>query len=400
MRQKERDKLKEELKGKNIHTYMENLYKDGIEALLEAELDEHLGYEKHDKNKSTDSNSRNGTTQKQIQTKLGEYIIEVPRDRNGSFSPELVPKRKRVLDMIEEKILLLYTKGMSVRDIRATIGEIYGVEMNKDTITRFTDKIMPKIEQWCNRPLDSFYFIVWMDGIRIKVKENHRLVEKSIYIAMGLNSYGRKEVLGIWINEVESASYWLEVLSDMKARGVSDIIFTATDNLTGFTSAIQSSFPSSITQLCVVHQIRNSLKYVANKDKKQFSYELKNVYQAPNKKLAEKALEQLEVNWGDKYKTSIKGWINTWENLSNYFNYPLEIRKLIYTTNIIENLNKNIRKYTKCKTQFPNKNSALKSVYLACRNTEKVWYKPIPNWGMILNQFKTIFEDRCENIEI
>lgn len=400
MTKEERAALKEELKGKNIHNYMETLYKDGIEVLLEAELDEHLGYDKHDKNKSPDDNSRNGTTQKQIKTKLGEYVIDVPRDRNGSFEPQLVPKRKKVIDMIEEKILLLYTKGMSVRDIKATVKEIYGVEIDKDTVCRFTDRILPKIEEWRNRPLDSFYFVVWMDGIRIKVKENHRLVEKSIYIAIGLNSYGRKEVLGIWINKEESATYWLDVLTNMKARGIRDIIFTATDNLTGFTSAIKNIFPDAATQICVVHQIRNSLKYIANKDKREFIYELKNVYQAPSKETAEQALEQLSIRWGEKYPTPIRSWFNNWENLSNYFHYPIEIRKLIYTTNVIENLNKNIRKYTKGKTQFPNDNSAIKSVYLACRNTEQVWYKPIAGWGMILNQFKAIFEDRCKDIKI
>ena len=401
MTKEKKAELKSKLKGKNIHEYMEELYKEGIEVLLEAELDEHLGYDKHDKNKSEKGNNRNGTSNKQIQTKLGEYTIDVPRDRDGSFTPQLVPKRKRVLDMIEDKILLLYSKGMSVRDVQESIKDIYGVNIDKSTVSRFTDKILPKITQWRNRPLDKLYFIVWMDGIRIKIKENHRLIEKTIYIAIGLNTYGKKEVLGLWINKEESAAFWLEVLTDMKARGVKDVIFTATDNLKGFTQAIKDTFPSAVTQICVVHQIRNSLKYVVHKDKKEFMYELKNVYQAPNKETAEKALDQLEISWGEKYPTPIKSWHKNWENLSNYFDYPLEIRKLIYTTNTIENLNKNIRKYTKCKTQFSTDNAAIKSIYLACFNLETKWKaRPIPEWGLILNQFKTIFADRCQDIYI
>ena len=401
MNKEEKAELKEKLKGKNIHEYMDNLFKDSVEVLLEAELDEHLGYDKHEKNKSNKSNSRNGSSKKEIQTKLGEYTIDVPRDRDGSFEPQLVPKRKRVLDLIEDKILLLYSKGMSVRDIQESIKDIYGVNIDKSTVSRFTDKILPKISEWRNRPLDKLYFIVWMDGIRIKIKENHRLVEKTIYIAIGLNTYGKKEVLGLWINKEESAAFWLEVLTDMKARGIKDIIFSATDNLKGFTDAIKDTFPKTATQICVVHQIRNSMKYVVTKDRKEFMCELKDVYQAPNRETAEKALDQLELSWGNKYPTPIKSWYKNWENLSNYFDYPIEIRKLIYTTNVIENLNKNIRKYTKCKTQFSTDNAAIKSVYLACIALENKWKsKPIPQWGLILNQFKTIFVERCENIEI
>lgn len=397
----EKKLLKEKLKGKNIHDYFNNLYKEGIEVLLEAELDEHLGYEKHERSNPDNKNSRNGTTVKEIQTKLGEYTIEVPRDRNGSFEPQLVPKRTRVVDMIEEKILLLYSKGMSVRDIQESIKDIYGISIDKSTVSRFTDKILPRIAEWRNRPLDKLYFIVWMDGIRIKVKENHRLIEKSIYIALGLNTQGKKEVLGLWINKEESASFWLEVLTDIKARGVKDILFTATDNLKGFTGAIKGAFPDAVTQICIVHQIRNSMKYVSYKDRKEFIYELKNVYQAPNREAAERALLQLDLSWGHKYQTAIRSWHNNWENLSNYFDYPLEIRKLIYTTNIIENLNKNIRKYTKCKTQFPNDNAAIKAIYLACNSLEMKWQtKPIPGWRIILNQFKTIFAKRCQDINL
>lgn len=400
MTKEEKAALKLKLKGKDVHQYMDSLYKESIEVLLEAELDEHLGYDKHEKS-PTEENNRNGSSKKQIQTKLGEYSIDVPRDRNGSFTPKLVPKRKKVLDMIEEKILLLYTKGMSVRDIQESIKDIYGVNIDKSSVSRFTDKILPKIMQWRNRALDKFYFIVWMDGIRIKIKENHRLIDKTVYIAIGLNTEGKKEVLGLWINKEESAAFWLEVLTDIKARGVKDVIFTATDNLKGFTGAIKDSFPNVVTQICIVHQIRNSMKYVLYKDRKEFMYELKDVYKAPNKEIAEKALEQLEISWGHKYSTSIKSWYKNWENLSNYFDYPLEIRKLIYTTNIIENLNLNIRKYTKTKTQFPTDNAAIKSIYLACINLEKSWkIQPIRYWPLILSQFKTIFADRCQDIYI
>ncbi len=390
--------LKKELKGKDVHSFFDELYKETIETLLEAEMDEHLGYEKYQKREEEGKeNSRNGNKAKLVKTKNGEYSIEVPRDRNGSFTPKLVPKRKKVIDMIEEKILLLYSKGMSVRDIQESIEDIYGVKIDKSSISRMTDKILPKIEEWRNRPLDKLYYIVWMDALHIKIRENYRLADKTINIAIGLNSEGRKEVLGLWLSKEESSSYWYEVLTDLKSRGVKDILISSTDNLKGFTDVIKKTFTKTVTQVCVLHQIRNTLRYVAYKDRKLFTIDLKNVYEAPNKEAGEKALEELREKWGSKYRMPINSWFTNWENLSNYFDYPVEIRKLIYTTNIIENLNKNIRKYTKNKTQFPTDEAAIKAVYLACRNVERAWTKPIAGWGFILNQFKDIFAERLEN---
>ena len=398
MDQKQKEELKKKLKGKDLHKYFDNLYKATIETLLEAELDEHLGYPKN-KN-SENKNSRNGLSKKDIKTKLGEYSIEVPRDRNGSFEPKIVPKRKKMIDMIEEKILLLYSKGMSVRDISESIEDIYGLEVDKASISRITDKILPKIEEWQNRPLDRIYLVVWMDAIHIKIRENYKLLDKSVNIVMGLNSQGKKEVLGLWVSEEESAAFWYTVLTDLKARGVEDILISSTDNLKGFADTIKNSFGKTITQVCVVHQIRNTLKYVVYKDKKAFSELLRKVYKAPNKEVAYKALEALEERWGHKYPTPIRSWFKNWENISNYFAFPAEIRKIIYTTNTIENLNRNIRKYTKNKTQFSTEKAAIKSVYLACRKLEKTWTKPIDKWGLILNQFKDIFGERLKDVNL
>ncbi|MCV6599940.1 MAG: IS256 family transposase [Alphaproteobacteria bacterium] len=384
--------------GKNIHDYMNDLYQEGLQAMLETELDHHLGYGKNEVNSS--DNARNGSSKKRVKTKLGEYSLSIPRDRNGSFEPQIVPKHKRVIDKIEEHVITLYSKGMTVRDIQDTLKEIYGIDVDKSTISRFTDLLLPKIEKWRNRPLDDFYFVLWMDGIHIKVRENHKLVSKCVYIVMGLNSLGKKEILGIWIGQEESASFWREVLNDLKARGIQDILLTVTDNLKGFTDAIKAAFTKSITQICVVHMIRQSFGYIPYKKRKEFSDDLKMVYKAPNREMAEEYLVELEDKWLERYPSAIKPWRNNWENWTNFFDYTSEIRQIIYTTNIIENLNKNIRKYTKNKTQFPDDKSAIKSIYLACVNAAKTWYRPISSWGTILNDFHLAFPDRCKHITL
>jgi transposase-like protein len=390
------DAIKES--GKNIHDYMNDLYQEGLQVMLETELDDHLGYGKNEK--SSSDNARNGSSKKRVKTKLGEYSLSIPRDRNGSFQPQIVPKHKRVIDKIEEHVITLYSKGMTVRDIQDTLKEIYGIDVDKSTISRFTDLLLPKIEKWRNRPLDDFYFVLWMDGIHIKVRENHKLVSKCVYIVMGLNSLGKKEILGIWIGQEESASFWREVLNDLKSRGIKDILLTVTDNLKGFTEAIKGAFTKSITQICVVHMIRQSFGYIPYKKRKEFSDDLKMVYKAPNREMAEEYLMELEEKWLDRYPSAIKPWRANWENWTNFFDYTPEIRKIIYTTNTIENLNKNIRKYTKNKTQFPDDKSAVKSIYLACINVARTWRKPIPAWGTILNDFHLAFPDRCRHITL
>lgn len=308
----------------------------------------------------------------------------------------LVPKRSRFVEGIEEIIISLYAKGMSVRDIEVQIRELYGVNVSDATISNVTSRVHTLITEWQSRPLSSVYFVVWMDGIVFKVRQNGKVINKTIYLAVGLNSEGLKEVLGMWLGESESASFWMSVLTDLKSRGVEDILITSTDNLKGFTEAITSVFAQSVTQICVVHQIHNALRYVVWKDKKQFAADLKTVYGSPNKTLALQALDQLEIIRGKKYPHAIKSWKANWDNLTHFFDYPVEIRTMIYTTNIIENLNGKIRKYTKNKMSFPDDQAVMKAVYLALREITKKWTMAARNWPLIVNQFLTIFEERCK----
>lgn len=375
-----------------LNDFLGQLQKRGIEKMLEGELDGHLGYDKHEQ--SSNSNSRNGYGKKKIRTSYGESEISVPRDRDASFNPMIVPKRENMVDGIEEVIVSLYAKGMSVSDIEEQIKDVYNFDVSASTISRITSRIAEDIVSWQNRPLEPVYLIVWMDGIVFKVRENSKVVNKTIYIAVGLKRDGYKEVLGMWLGKNESAAYWMSVLTDMKARGLQDILITATDNLNGFTQTIRSVFPESATQICVVHQIRNSCRYVVWKDKKEFSRDMKDIYAAPTRQAALAALESLESKWNNKYSYAIKSWRLNWDELTVFFDFPLEIRRIIYTTNLIENLNGKIRKYTKNKLSFPNDEAVLKSVYLALREASKKWTMPIQNWGMVLNQFLIIFEDR------
>jgi len=379
-----------------LNAFMEQLYARAMEQMLEGEMDSHLGYEKHSAEGINSGNSRNGKTSKTVKTTLGEIDLEIPRDRNSSFEPVLIPKRSRKVEAIEDIIISLYAKGMTVRDIEAQIREVYGYNISDATISNVTSKVQTLITEWQNRPLSSVYFVVWMDGIVFKVRQNGKVINKTIYLAVGLNSEGHKEMLGMWLGENESASFWMGVLTDMRSRGVEDILITSTDNLKGFTEAIVSIFPQSVTQICVVHQIRNASRYVVWKDKKQFAADLKTVYTAANKDLAWIALEALEETWGKKYPHAIKSWKANWTDLSHFFNFPLEIRTMIYTTNIIENLNGKIRKYTKAKMSFPDDTSVQKSVFLALREITKKWTLPVRNWSLLVNQFINIFGERCK----
>lgn len=378
--------------GEDLTNFFKQMHKRAIEQMLSGELDAHLGYEKHEK--TTTANARNGFTNKKIKTSLGESEIQVPRDRDASFNPIIVPKRQNMLDGLENVIVSLYAKGMSNSDIEEQIREVYNFEVSTSTISRITDTVSNDIVAWQNRPLEPVYLIVWMDGIVFKVRENSKVVNKTIYLAVGLNRDGKKEVLGMWLGKNESASFWLGVLTDLKARGVEDILITATDNLNGFTQTIKNVFPESQTQICVVHQIRNSARYVVWKDKKEFSADMKLIYNAPTKQAAKASLEDFANKWNDKYPYAVKSWKENWEELTVFFEFPIEIRKIIYTTNLIENLNGKIRKYTKNKLSFPTDEAVLKSVYLALREATKKWSMPIHNWGLILNQFLTIFEKR------
>jgi transposase-like protein len=386
--------LKQLKTGDQLNNFLAQLQKRGIEKILEGELDAHLGYNKHEKSNS--DNARNGTTSKKVKTSFGETTIEVPRDRDASFNPMLIPKRQNMVDGLENVIVSLYAKGMSTSDIEEQIREVYNFEVSTSTISRITETVANDIVAWQNRPLDSVYLIVWMDGIVFKVRENSKVVNKTIYLAVGLNREGKKEVLGMWLGKNESAAFWLGVLTDLKARGVEDILITATDNLNGFTQTIKQVFPLSQTQICVVHQIRNSTRYVVWKDKKAFTKDMKQIYDAPTKQAAKASLEYFASQWNHKYPYAIKSWEENWEELTVFFEFPLEIRKIIYTTNLIENLNGKIRKYTKNKLSFPTDEAVLKSVFLALREATKKWTMPIHNWGMILNQFLTIYEKRVQ----
>jgi putative transposase len=386
--------LKQFKTGEELNSFLGELQKRGIEKILEGELDAHLGYEKHDKTPTV--NTRNGYSTKKIKTSFGQSQIEVPRDRDASFNPMLIPKRQSMADGLENVIVSLYAKGMSVSDIEEQIREVYNFEVSASTISRITETVANDIIAWQNRPLDPIYLIVWMDGIVFKVRENSKVINKTIYLAVGLNKEGRKEVLGMWLGKNESAAFWLGVLTDLKARGVEDILITATDNLTGFTQTIKQVFAQSQTQICVVHQIRNSARYVVWKDKKMFTKDMKQIYDAPTKQAAKAALEHFATTWNHKYPYAIKSWQDNWEELTVFFDFPIEIRKIIYTTNLIENLNGKIRKYTKNKLSFPTDDAVLKSVFLALREATKKWSMPIQNWGLILNQFLTIFEKRVQ----
>lgn len=382
--------LKQFKTGEELTSFLKSIQKRGIEKMLEGELDAHLDYEKHQI--SNNSNSLNGYTSKKVKTSLGESNINIPRDRDASFNPMLVPKRTNMVDGIENVIISLYAKGMSNSDIEEQIREVYDFDVSTSTISRITDKVTNDIVAWQNRSLEPVYLITWMDGIVF----NSKVINKTMYIAVGLRRDGKKEVLGLWLGKNESASFWMSVLTDIKARGVQDLLITATDNLNGFTQTIKNVFPESTTQICVVHQIRNTSRYVVWKDKKTFAKDMKEIYNAPTKNAARAALKDFAKKWEAKYSYAVKSWRDNWDELTIFYEFPVEIRKIIYTTNLIENLNGKIRKYTKNKLSFPTDEAVMKSTFLALREATKKWSMPIQNWGIILNQFLTIFKKRVQ----
>lgn len=378
-----------------LEDYISRLYKQAVQSMLKAELDEHLGYKKHDPSGNNSGNSRNGNSLKTLKTNLGDIPLEIPRDRNSSFDPIIVPKHQRMSSKIEKAIITMYSKGMSTRDIEDTVKDIYGIKLSESAVSSITDVVIDDIKQWQQQPLEPIYFIIWMDGIMMKVRHNGKVINKTIYLILGVNKDGYKEVLGMWISETESASFWLSALNDLKSRGVEDILIACTDNLSGIKQAIKAIFPKTTTQLCIVHQIRNSCKYVVWKERKAFVADLKLIYAANNREMAEDALKQFERKWSSKYAYAVKSWRENWDQLTAYFDFPKEIRSLIYTTNAVESLNSTIRKFTRSKTVFPDDLAALKSVFLAITNVERKWSMPLRNWGQIVNQLVIIFEDRC-----
>lgn len=378
----------------DVSQFLKDLHSQVLEQMLQGEMDAHLGYEKHSMDGNNSGNSRNGSFPKKIQTEHGESIISIPRDRNSDFEPVVVPKHQSRGLSIERLVISLYAKGMSVSDIEDELRDIYKINLSTSAISIITNKVTQAASEWQNRPLERLYMVVWMDGIVFKVREAGKIINKTVYLCVGLNNRGYKEVLGMWIGKSESSSFWMSVLTDLKARGVEDILITVTDNLNGFTETIKSVFPESTTQICVVHQIRNSCKYVVWKDLKEFTADMKEIYTSVNREQAASALAHFEQKWGSKYRHAVQSWHRNWDDLTAFFDFPVEIRTIIYTTNLIENLNGKIRKYTKTKMSFPTDDALRKSVWLALQEIEKKWTMPIRNWGLVMNQFLAIFENR------
>lgn len=369
------------------------LFRRTVEAMLEGELSEELGYEKYEARGRNSGNSRNGTRKVRLDSSAGTQEIEMPRDRKGEFKPKLLEERRT--NELEEKITVMYSKGTTTRDIADTVAQIYGVEVSEATISAITDKIWPMVEEWQKRPLEKIYPIVYLDAIYLKLRMNGKVENVAVYIVLAVDTEGHKDVLGHWVgNGAEGANFWLSVVTDLQTRGVEDIFIACVDGLQGFSQAIHAIFPRTTIQKCVVHQIRNSLKYVTSGDQKEFMKDLKLVYKAPTLSDAETALLELEELWGDKYPAAIRSWQNNWAELSSFFDYPAEIRRIIYTTNAIEGYNRQLRKVTKNKSIFPTPKSIRKLFFLAHSDIAKKWSMPIPNWAQIRNQLSIRFEGR------
>jgi len=376
----------------DVQEAMKELFGDVIKEMLEGELEEELGYTKHDyKNKETD-NSRNGHSKKTVRSDYGEIELEIPRDRKGEFEPVVVKKHQRDISGIEDQIISMYARGMTVRDIQSHIEDIYGSRLSAESVSRITDKILPLVSEWRNRPLESAYAIVYMDAVFFRVVESNQVRKKALYIALGVSLNGYKDILGMWISETEGASYWLSILNELKNRGVEDVAIFSIDALSGMEEAIEAVYPFSEVQKCIVHQIRNTMRYVTWRDRRPLARDLKTIYQAPTREAGWNALLALEEKWGDKYLLSIKSWKDNWETLSTFFQYPEELRRLVYTTNPIESVNRQLRKVTKNKGVFPTDNSLLKMAYLAIMNITKKWTVRTLDWSKILTQLVIKYE--------
>ena len=399
--QARRAKIRELLQASNINSMedIQGLFKETIAEFMEngldAELDEELGYSKYDyKNKDTD-NSRNGHSSKTLRTSFGDVEVSVPRDRKGEFEPQLLKKNQTSISQdIEEKILSMYAKGMTTGDIETHIRDIYGIEVSDSTVSRITDKILPIAKEWQQRPLESVYAVVFLDAIHYHVRSEGQIVKKAVYIAIGINLDGKKDVLGMWVGENESAKFWASVLNSLRNRGVQDIFIACTDNLTGFSAAIEAVFPKTEIQNCIIHQLLNSSKYVSYKDLKELMADLKAVYAAADEQAALNALDTFAKRWDKKYPKISQSWRENWANLSTYFKFPQEVRRLIYTTNAIEGFNRQLRKVTKSKSVFPTDDSLFKMLYLAMMDITKKWTGRRQDWSMIYAQLVIFFGDR------
>ena len=371
------------------------LFAHTIEELLETELSEHLGYEPYEAKGRNSGNNRNGRYAKKLRTSSGETTIQVPRDRKGEFEPHVVKKQVANTNELEDKIIGMYAKGMSVRDIQETLRELYGVDVSPTTLSAITDKVWELVEAWQNRSLASLYPIIYLDAIHIKLRREGKVENIAVYTVLGVDVEGHRDVLGHWVGEGhETSNFWLSVITDLQSRGVKDIFIACLDGLSGFKDAVLAVFPQTQIQRCVIHQIRNSLKYITWTDRKAFMVDLKEVYQAATRESAEAHLHQLGEKWSDKYAVAIRSWQNNWEDLATFFAYPAEIRRLIYTTNSVEGYHRQLRKVTKSKSVFPTPEAARKLLFLANRDILKKWTMPIQNWPLILNQLVIRFEGR------
>ena len=375
---------------------MKGMFADVLEQTLQAEMDEHLGYDKAERREAKENkNYRNGTVTRTMKTQLGEVEIEVPRDRNAEFDPKIIGKYQRNADGIEERILSLYATGMTTRDIRDQIKGLYDIEISEGLVSKISEKILPEINEWQNRPLESYYPFVFMDAIHYKIRENHQIVTKAAYVILGIDSNGFKDILGLWVGASESAKYWMGVLNELKGRGVQKVSLFCVDGLTGFREAIGAVYPKAQIQRCIIHQIRNSTRFVGYKHIKEFMVDLKKVYQSITEEQALNNLAIFKEKWSSTYPSAIKSWEENWDILSTFFDYPVEIRKVIYTTNIIEGLNRQFRKVTKTKGSFPNDDSLKKMLYLAVQNLSIKWTMRIRNWDVISAQLSILHQDEA-----
>ncbi len=373
--------------------FFNRLVKDALETLLEAEMEDHLGYAKHAPAGRSSGNSRNGSTAKTVRGDFGQVRIETPRDRDGSFDPKIVPKRESSLGDFAEKIVSLYGRGMSTREIEEHLLEMYGIEVSAQFISRATDQVQQQIAEWHARPLERLYPVVYVDGLRVAVRTEKGVVKKCVYVVLGVSTTGRQEVLGLWIEETEGARFWLKVFNDLKARGVADILILCGDGLKGLPEAVAAVFPRTDVQLCVVHQVRNVTKFVAYKDRKPFCADMRDIYAAPTVEAAAVALDRLEDRWGARYPMSIQSWRTHWDSLTTFFKYPVELRRIVYTTNAIESLNAQLRKNIANRKVLPHDDAVMKLLFLNIRNFSNRWTKR-QNWDIVMNQLSIIFGDR------
>ena len=379
--------------AQDLSSALKDMFKGALQEMMNAEFDSSMGYSKYDK-KSEKTNYRNGATKKTLKSEFGAFEFETPRDRNGEFEPKIVPKNTRDVSGIEDKIISLYAKGLSTRDINEQIQELYGIEVSATMVSNITDQIIPEIKEWQARPLDDVYPFVFIDAVHFSVREDNHIIKKAAYIVLGINSEGFKEVLGIWIGENESAKYWLGVLNELKQRGVKDILILCSDNLTGIKEAINTAYPNTVQQRCIVHMIRNSVKFVSYKDLKSFTNDLKKIYTSIDEEKGYEQLQEVKNKWSDKYESAFKTWEENWDSICPFFQFSDSIRKIMYTTNTIESLNRQFRKFTKTKSVFPTNMSLLKCLYLSTKNISKKWDQAYRNWGPILSELSIMFDGR------